>query len=44
MRKFVCKCVKEEAKKRVKSRGDADGETMSVEILQLKGGDFQYSR
>lgn len=42
---FVCKCVKEQAKERERRRGgDADGETMSVEILQLKSGDFRYSR
>lgn len=36
--------MKEKAKERVRSRGgDADGETMRVEILQLKSGDFRYS-
>lgn len=41
---FVWKCVEEKVKERVRSRGeDADGETMRVEMLQLKSGDFRYS-
>lgn len=41
---FLCKCVKKKAKERVRSRGgEADRETMRVEILQLKSGDFRYS-
>lgn len=42
---FAFKCVKEKAKERVRRKGgDADGETISVDILQLKRGDFRYSR
>lgn len=41
--KFVF--VRKQGGEKVRSRGgDADGETMSVEILQLKSGDFRCSR